>query len=113
MNLRFLVPLALTEVFELCGAYALGLRKKALLLVVLVNALTNPLLNLVIALLGPGLPGNGLKLLTYGILEPLVILAEGRIYQSCLEESHPYRISVILNMGSILGGLLWNWLWSL
>jgi len=109
--LRFLVPLFLTVAFEAGGAFLLGIReRKKLLLILLTNMLTNPCLTLCGALLYRHLPMPAVRLIVYALLEPLIILAEGRIYQSYLEEEHPYRISFILNVISIAGGILWNWL---
>lgn len=104
----FLVPMALTVVLEVLTAFLLGIRRpKQLLLVVLVNVLTNPLLHLFAGLLYRVLPMSVIHVLIYAVLEPLVILTEGRIYEMGLEVSHPYRVSFIMNLVTITGGLLW------
>ncbi len=106
---RFLVPLFLTVVLEEAGAWLLGIReRKKLVLILLVNMITNPCLTLCGALLYRQFPMHVVRIIVYALLEPLIILAEGRIYQSYLEEEHPYRISFILNLISIGGGILWN-----
>ena len=110
-NFRFLVPLILTEILEGIGAVLLGIRgRKNLLLIFLANMITNPALTLCGALLYRRLSMNAVLAVIYLILEPLIILAEGKIYESYLEEKHPYRISFILNLISMIGGVLWNWL---
>ena len=104
----FVKPLLLTLLFEAGAAWCLGMRnRKDLLLVVLVNILTNPplvlLSNFLMYYLGIG---RG-QLITYLILEVLVVYIEYRIYKACLlSEFDPFELSLILNGISILGGLL-------
>ncbi|MBQ2505410.1 MAG: hypothetical protein II526_03490, partial [Erysipelotrichaceae bacterium] len=81
----FVKPLLLTLLFEAGAALCLGMRnRKDLLLVVLVNILTNPplvlLSNFLMYYLGIG---RG-QLITYLILEVLVVYIEYRIYKACL-----------------------------
>ena len=101
--LFFAVPLFWTVVFETAGAYVLGMRKKDLLLVVLVNVITNLTMNL---LLTVWQTADNL-LLVYGIFEPLVVLAEYLFYRSYLKQKriHPLLLSLLLNLLSITGGL--------
>lgn len=109
ISFSFLVPLALTELFELSGAYLLGIRKKRdLLLILLVNMMTNPALSLCGILLYRVFPIDTVMGIVYWLLEPLIILFEGRMYQIFLGKEHPYCLSFILNMISITGGMLWN-----
>ena len=104
----FLAPMALTAVLEVLTAFLLGIRRPGQLrLVALVNVLTNPLLHLIAGLLYRVLPMNVIHVLIYAVLEPLVILLEGRIYQMGLDVSHPYRVSFIMNLVTVTGGLLW------
>ena len=104
----FLVPMALTAVLEVLTAFLLGIRRPGQLrLVALVNVLTNPLLHLIAGLLYRVLPMTVIHVLIYAVLEPLVILLEGRIYQMGLDVSHPYRVSFIMNLVTVTGGLLW------
>ena len=104
----FVKPLLLTILFETGAALCFGMRdKKDLLLVILVNLLTNPplvlLSNFLMYYLGIG---RG-QLITYLILEVLVVYIEYRIYKACLlSEFDPFKLSLILNGISILGGLL-------
>ncbi|MBQ1812173.1 MAG: hypothetical protein II009_06055, partial [Erysipelotrichaceae bacterium] len=81
----FVKPLLLTLLFEAGAALCLGMRnRKDLLLVILVNILTNPplvlLSNFLMYYLGIG---RG-QLFTYLILEVLVVYIEYRIYKACL-----------------------------
>ncbi len=108
--MTFLEPLLLTIVIEAAAARMLGMKeKKDLFLTVLVNCITNPVLVLLSLILmynigtGPG------RAVTYLILEPLVVYAEYRLYQTYLDSGFsPLRLSVILNLISFSGGLLWN-----
>ena len=104
----FVKPLLLTIVFETAAAYLLGIRnRKNILLVVLLNILTNPVLVLFSLLL---MYHEGVRIgriLTYAVLEPLVILTEYYFYQKYLiSKKNPFVLSLILNLISILGGLL-------
>ncbi len=103
----FLYPLILTLVFELAAAYVMGVRSRhSFLIIFLANCFTNPLLNICISLL----PAQAVmrKLIIYCIFEPVVILSEFLIYRYDLEEDiPPFRLSLILNLASVLGGLLW------
>ncbi|MBR4461463.1 MAG: hypothetical protein IKS51_02645 [Erysipelotrichaceae bacterium] len=103
----YLKPLLLTILFEMIAAYILGLRtKKELLLTVLVNIITNPLLVYFSLILMYHLGIKTGTILTYVLLEPLVIYAEYLIYKNCLSDRNCLFLSVILNLVSILGGLL-------
>lgn len=110
-DLSFLIPMALTVVIEMLVGYLLGVRTvKQQILIALANILTNPLLHLIAGLLYPKLGLPAVHMLIYFVLEPLVILLEGRIYQIGLGIPHPYRISLIMNLITIAGGLLWMFL---
>lgn len=109
VSLLFLRPLVLTLLFEVSASIVIGLRKpKQLLLVVLVNVLSNPLLHLSAGLLYRYLPLPAVRVMVYVILEPLVILLEGWIYAKSGIIPRPYRNSFILNVISLGGGLIWN-----
>ena len=106
----FLEPLVLTLLFELTGAYILGIRKlHRLFLVFLVNCITNPLLVMCsLGLMNIFEPDTGL-IITYIVLEPIVIYCEYRMYLEKLEtDLNPLVLSVILNLCSIIGGNLWR-----
>ena len=104
----FVKPLFLTVLFECTAAYLLGVRnRKDQLLILLVNAVTNPVLVLICVFLMYHLSVGKAYLITYLILEPAVVYTEYRFYQVCLiSDQDPLRLSVILNIVSILGGLL-------
>ncbi len=108
-DLSFLVPLGATVLLEVLTGFLLGLRgKKELLLVVLVNVLTNPLLHLLAGGVYVLAGREWMRIAIYAVLEPLVILAEGWIYQFGLKVSHPYCMSFIMNLVSITGGVVWT-----
>ena len=110
-DLSFLIPMGLTALIEMAVGYLLGIRSlKQQILIALANIVTNPLLHLLAGqvYLKFGMPVA--HVLIWLVLEPLVILLEGWIYQFGLEVPHPYRISLIMNTGSIAGGLLWMFL---
>lgn len=104
----FLKPLFLTLLFECTAAYLYGIKKKKdLFLIVLVNIVTNPLLVLFSLFLMYHLSIGKAYLITYLILEPIVVYAEYRFFSSFLEsEKDPFRLSVLLNVVSVLGGIV-------
>ncbi len=100
------VSLAVTLTIELCVACLCRLRGRELLLVVLVNCLTNPLVVLLCWLVraGTALPRFAAEL----PLEVLVVLAEGALYRQKSTMRHPWRFSLTANAVSYLSGvLLW------
>ena len=107
----FIKPLLLTIVLEGIVAHIMGLRSlKEQILVALVNIITNPLLVYVSLFL---MYHKGIQtgtVLTYLVLEPLVIFVEYLIYRSCLKNRNCFVLSLILNIISIIGGLLWQML---
>ena len=106
----YLEPLILTIILETAGAVLLGIRqKKDLFLVVLVNAVTNPLLVVTSLLLMYHMGIETGRIITYAVLEPVVIFTEYLFYRHYLEEeAAPLLLSVLLNLISITGGLLWQ-----
>ena len=107
--LRSLVlSLGLTLLLEIPAAFILGLRRKEdILLVSLVNVLTNPVVVLIcnLFLLFTASPPPWFLILT---LEVFAVLTEGFIYQKGLSfrRIHPFIVSLILNGISYFGGLL-------
>ncbi len=104
----FVKPLLLTIVFETAAAYLLGIQnRKEILLVILLNILTNPVLVLFSLFL---MYYEGIKtgrFLTYAVLEPMVVLVEYYFYRKYLDtKMNPFLLSLSLNLISILGGLL-------
>ena len=102
------LSLGLTLLLEIPAALILGVRKKEdVLLVGLVNILTNPLVVLILNLflVFTASPPPWFLILP---LEILAVLAEGFVYQKGLSfrRVHPFLLSLILNGISYFGGLL-------
>lgn len=102
------LSLGLTLLLEIPAALILGLRRKEdILLVGLVNILTNPLVVLILNLffLFTASPPPWFLILP---LEVFAVLTEGFIYQKGLSyrRIHPFLLSLILNGISYFGGLL-------
>ena len=103
----YLKPLVLTILFEGTAAYILGLKSpKQQLLVMLVNVMTNPLLVCSSLFLIYHLGIAKGTVLTYAILEPVVVAAEYLVYRSCLEGRNCFVLSLLLNAISVIGGIL-------
>ncbi len=105
--LSLALSLGLTLLLELSTALLFGQRKKALLLVALVNILTNPPVVLLLNLVAIGTQGHPPWLLI-AVLELGAIAAEGLVYQRSrlLNKWNPWLFSLILNTISYLGGCL-------
>ena len=100
-----LTALVLTVVIEAALAFLFGVRTRyGQGIVLLVNVITNPLLNAVLTVVSFYLSPAAY----YWFLVPLellVVLAEGRIYRSMLQNRmNPYLFSLLLNAGSYLIG---------
>lgn len=106
--MSFMYPLILTLIFELTAAYVIGVRcMYSFLIIFLANCLTNPLLTICISLLPAETSIR--QLIIYGIFEPLVVLSEFLIYRYDLREDiPPFRLSLLLNLASVIGGILWQ-----
>ncbi len=104
-----LISLTCTLVIESCVAFVLKYRGKDLINVFLVNVLTNPLLNSIVVAINYyyGLKARNISLI---ILEIIVVIVEGLIYQKNLERRkiNGYLLSLILNVSSYVIGLLIN-----
>ena len=100
-----LTALLLTVLIEAALAFLLGVRTwYGQGIVLLVNMITNPLLNAVLTVVSFYLSPAAY----YWFLVPLellVVFAEGRIYKSMLQiKMNPYLLSFLLNLGSWLIG---------
>ena len=100
-----LTALVLTVMIEAALAFLFGVRTRyGQGIVLLVNVITNPLLNAVLTVVSFYLSPAAY----YWFLVPLellVVLAEGRIYRSMLQiKMNPYLLSFLLNLGSWLIG---------
>lgn len=103
--------LLITIVVE-CGiAFILGYRKRDLLNVLLVNILTNPLLNSLVIYVNVYYGLKYRNIVLY-ILEVIVLIVEGMIYQKYLEKRkiNGYLLSLILNVSSYVIGLIINYI---
>lgn len=109
-DLSFLRPLALTICLEEAAACIMGVRNgRGPALILLANCLTNPAMHLFAGMLVPFIGLQGAKLVICAVMEPLIILLEGWIYEhGRIGVSHPYRFSFILNVSSIAGGVIWK-----
>ncbi|MBR2990387.1 MAG: hypothetical protein IKF51_02870 [Solobacterium sp.] len=107
-----LKPLILTIVLECASAWLLGLRnRRDQFLIILVNALTNPLLVLFSMILMYNIGNTYGRVLTFAVLEPVVVYAEYRLYRAYLSPGRRvFLLSLTLNLISVLGGLLWSYL---
>ena len=104
----FIKPLFLTLLFECTAAFLLGIRnRKDQLLIILVNIITNPVLVLFSLLLMYHLGIGKAYLITYLIMEPIVVYVEYRFYREYLQtKKDPLLLSVLLNVISIIGGII-------
>lgn len=102
--------LIITITIEILLAYALKVRDKLdFLNVLLVNILTNPILVITTYMIGIASTKMNQDIFTY-VFEVLVVLAEGYIYKKVLKykKINCFILSLILNIGSYLIGLLIN-----
>ena len=100
--------LFLTIILELSLSLILGLRKKDLIYVILVNIITNPVLNSTLALVY--IKYHTHIIITLIILEILAFLIEGLIYKKVLnyKKINPILLSLFLNMFSFIVGQIIN-----
>lgn len=109
-TLQIIISLMITIVLELLGSLIVGVRnKKDLLNIILVNILTNPLLNSIVLFVNV-LYGIFYRNIVLYILEILVVIVEGVIYKKYLsfKKINPFLLSLILNITSYGLGLLIN-----
>jgi len=106
----YLEPLILTILFECTAAWLLKIQsKKDLILIILANIITNPLLVWFSLFLMYHVGVEIGMTITYCLLEPSVILIEYLIYSRYLETRiNPLFLSALLNVISIFGGYLWK-----
>lgn len=104
-----LISLSCTLVIEVIVAFILKYRGKDIINVILVNILTNPILNSSIVAINYyyGLKTRNISLI---IMEILVVIVEGFIYQKYLtrKKINGYLLSLILNIASYVIGSLLN-----
>ena len=103
----YLKPLFLTILFEGTAACLMGYRTLSeQLRILFINAITNPLLVYFSLVLMYHLGTGKSTYLIYLFLEPLVILIEYLYYRRIFSGGNCFLLSVMLNLISILGGLL-------
>lgn len=105
-----LEPLVLTVLIETAAALGMRIRKKKdLFLIFLANCITNPLLVMLSLILMYNIGVRQGTLLTYLLLEPAVVFAEYRLFDAYLEDKQdPFRLALVLNLMSVLGGVIWQ-----
>ena len=102
--------LILTIIIEVIAGIIIGIRnKKDILNIILVNIITNPIVNIVPICLNIyiGLKARNISLYT---LEVVVLITEGLIYKKVLDykKINPFIISLILNLSSYGVGIILN-----
>ena len=104
----FLKPLTETVLLEETGALAIGIREKQdLLLVLLVNILTNPAVVLISHFLHLYLPPVSAWMVILAVVEPLAVIVEYGCYRKYLCASvSPLKTAAILNVLSLFGGFV-------
>lgn len=102
--------LILTLILEMFIAFILKLRKKDLVNVLLVNILTNPLINCIHPLFLFKY-GKNVQIICLLILEILVVFVEGFIYKKTLnyKKLNGYILALILNLISFTIGAILNY----
>ena len=100
--MNYVIALGLTLAFELGLALIWGIRKRDLILVVLVNVLTNPAVNLIHSLL------LGQSLLFHTVLPELAAVAVEALLYCRLENSirRPVLFAILANLFSYSMGLI-------
>ena len=98
-----------TIIIEVFVAFIIGLRKKDIIYVILVNIMTNPLVVSfpILMLVRFGINERYISLV---ILEILALISEGFVYKKVLtyKKLNPYLISIILNVLSYCIGIVIN-----
>ncbi len=103
--------LILTIIIEFSSAFIIGLRKKDIINVLLVNILTNPVLNAIHPLFLFNF-GKNAQIISLIVLEILVVIVEGFIYSKVLDykKIKGYKLSFICNFLSFAIGNLINYI---
>lgn len=117
MIYSLVVSLLLTLIVETSFAYLFRVRKIDLLIVVLVNIATNPVLVTIenlIWLINDKVLMIILSLILWVVLEVLVVWIEGFAYKklSLKSQFSPFKLSLYLNCISIVIGILFNVLFA-
>ena len=102
--IKLLTALLLTEAIEVPVCMIFGIRKKQLLIVLLANLITNPLLNVIYGLSVLYMPAYSAAVLAG--LEILAVLTEWRIYRVLTDAKRPFITSLTANAVSFGIGLV-------
>ena len=104
---RLALPLIMTVITECIVAVITGVRgKRQFITIVLMNILTNPLINTALHLLSLS---GALYCLAVFILEGAVVFTEGFILKKACYDlpMNPYILSFVLNLSSFMAGVIW------
>ncbi|MBR0507731.1 MAG: hypothetical protein IJJ86_03900 [Clostridia bacterium] len=103
-EVKLVLALLLTEAIEIPVCLLFGMRGKELLIVLLANVITNPLVNALLLL------GTAVTNLPYAVmlaaLEVAAVVAEWLVYRSLTEAKRPFLISLAANAASFGAGLI-------
>lgn len=105
---NFIRALILTEIIEAIAAFLLGYRgKRFYIVLMLINVLTNPLLNFILIVL---YYFHIESLIITPVLEVFVVIGEWKLFEYALgkQEKSYLFLSIIINLSSYLIGLLFN-----
>jgi hypothetical protein len=105
---NFIIPLILTVVIELLITFLMGFRSRLFIFtVIIVNLVTNPLLNYVLILIGP-IKNWGLNFSMILSLEAIIVYGEWRMLSYCFRELKGlFTLSLSMNLASfVLGGIV-------
>lgn len=105
LAMQIIRPLLITLLLEGAAAWIIGIRDGySQRIIVLVNAITNPILNVTLLLLNLYLPYGYVRGMTLA-MEVVIFLVEGLLFLSFLKDrKHPFLLSLYLNAGSFFIG---------
>ena len=102
---NFIICLFLTVIIEAVFAFLLGVRKSyGQLIVLIVNVITNPILNSILTVVSFYLPRSSYYFFLIP-LEIIVVIAEGLLFKKLLSlKMNPFIFSIIINSCSYFIG---------
>lgn len=110
--LNFILALLLTIIIEIIVAYLFKIKtKNQILIIILINVITNPALNWFVYLLNQfDIIKKNIFLILFS--EAIVVLIEGKLIKKYVVDKNAYYISFAMNLCSFLIGLLIfpNWI---
>ena len=102
--LSLVLALLLTEAIEIPVCLLWGMRGRDLLFVLLANLLTNPIVNVLYALVSLYTPIP--RVASIAVLEIAAVVTEWLIYRSATDAKRPFLVSLTANAASYGAGLL-------